>query len=113
MPAHRFGEALPRSRWFWSGVVSIFVAALVVSAAQSVSAQSTRGASKLTGSPIVTYTFADVNTQGPQYKNIAETARVYGSWINAHGGINGHRCGSRTATREELRPLRLPARARR
>ena len=90
MPAHRFGEALPRSRWFWSAVVSIFVAALVVSAAQSVSAQSTRGASKLTGSPIVTYTFADVNTQGPQYKNIAETARVYGSWVNAHGGINGH-----------------------
>jgi len=31
-----------------------------------------------------------VNTQGPQYKNIAESARVYGSWINAHGGINGH-----------------------
>jgi ABC-type branched-subunit amino acid transport system substrate-binding protein len=44
----------------------------------------------LAGSPIVTYTFADVNTQGPQYKNIAESARVYGDWINAHGGINGH-----------------------
>ena len=43
-----------------------------------------------TGTPIVTYTFADVNTQGPQYKNIEETARVYASWINAHGGIAGH-----------------------
>src|SRR4051812_9397659 len=42
------------------------------------------------GTPIVAYTFADVNTQGPQYKNIAETARVYGEWVNAHGGIKGH-----------------------
>jgi ABC-type branched-subunit amino acid transport system substrate-binding protein len=47
-------------------------------------------ASKPTGSPIVTYTFADVNTQGPQYKNIAETARVWGEYTNAHGGVNGH-----------------------
>jgi ABC-type branched-subunit amino acid transport system substrate-binding protein len=38
----------------------------------------------------VTYTFTDVNTQGPQYKNIEETARVYNAWINAHGGIAGH-----------------------
>jgi ABC-type branched-subunit amino acid transport system substrate-binding protein len=40
---------------------------------------------------LVVYTFADVNTQGPQYKNIAETARVYGRWINAHGGVAGYR----------------------
>jgi ABC-type branched-subunit amino acid transport system substrate-binding protein len=47
-------------------------------------------ASAPSGSPIVTYTFTDVNTQGPQYKNIEETARVYNSWVNAHGGIAGH-----------------------
>jgi len=51
---------------------------------------STQAANKPTGTPLVAYTFADVNTQGPQYKNIAETARVYGDWINAHGGIKGH-----------------------
>src|SRR5712692_847211 len=85
MAAHGFGKTLSRSRWFWSVAVVVLAAALAVTAAQSTSA-----AAKLAGSPIITYTFADVNTQGPQYKNIAESARVYGSWINAHGGINGH-----------------------
>jgi ABC-type branched-subunit amino acid transport system substrate-binding protein len=42
-----------------------------------------------TGEPIVTMTYTDVNTEGPQYKNIEETARVYQEWINAHGGIAG------------------------
>jgi ABC-type branched-subunit amino acid transport system substrate-binding protein len=42
-----------------------------------------------TGEPIVTYTFADVNTEGPQYKNIQETARIYAEWVNANGGIGG------------------------
>lgn len=46
-------------------------------------------ADKPTGEPIVAYTFADVNTQGPQYKNIQEAQRVYASWINDHGGIAG------------------------
>jgi ABC-type branched-subunit amino acid transport system substrate-binding protein len=41
------------------------------------------------GEPIVTYTITDVNTQGPQYKNIQETTRVYQEWVNANGGING------------------------
>ena len=85
MGNHRSGGALPRRRWFWSVVVVALAAGLTVTAAASAPT-----APKLTGAPIVTYTFADVNTQGPQYKNIAETARVYGSWINAHGGINGH-----------------------
>jgi|SRR4051794_28477440 ABC-type branched-subunit amino acid transport system substrate-binding protein len=53
-------------------------------------ASTTSSANKPTGTPIVAYTFADVNTQGPQYKNIQETARVYGDWINDHGGIKGH-----------------------
>lgn len=47
--------------------------------------------SAATGSPIVTYTFTDVNTQGPQYKNIKETMRVSADWINSHGGIAGHK----------------------
>src|ERR1700760_4847151 len=42
-----------------------------------------------TGEPIVTQTYADVNTEGPPFKNIEETARVYEEWVNAHGGIGG------------------------
>lgn len=44
---------------------------------------------KASGEPIVTWTYTDVNTEGPQYKNIEETARVYQEWINSHGGIGG------------------------
>ena len=54
----------------------------------------------VTGEPIVTWTYTDVNTEGPQYKNIEETARVYQEWINTHGGIAGrpleaHFCDAR------------------
>jgi ABC-type branched-subunit amino acid transport system substrate-binding protein len=45
--------------------------------------------SEATGEPIVTMTYTDVNTEGPQYKNIEETERVYQEWINSHGGIGG------------------------
>ncbi len=45
--------------------------------------------SEATGEPIVTMTYTDVNTEGPQYKNIEETERVYQEWINSHGGIAG------------------------
>jgi branched-chain amino acid transport system substrate-binding protein len=86
MAVHGSRGGLPRRRWFWS-IVVLAAAAVAATAAES---SPTASASKLAGSPMVTYTFADVNTQGPQYKNIAESARVYGSWINAHGGINGH-----------------------
>src|SRR6267154_1051513 len=55
--------------------------------ASSAASTPATSASAPSGSPIVTYTFTDVNTQGPQYKNIEETMRVYNSWINAHGGI--------------------------
>jgi ABC-type branched-subunit amino acid transport system substrate-binding protein len=41
------------------------------------------------GEPIVTMTYTDVNTEGPQYLNIKETERVYQEWINSHGGIAG------------------------
>jgi len=45
--------------------------------------------SEAKGEPIVTMTYTDVNTEGPQYKNIEETERVYQEWINSHGGIAG------------------------
>lgn len=61
------------------------------SASGSTGTGTSAAASPATGSPITTFTFADVNTQGPQYKNIEETARVAASWINAHGGIAGHK----------------------
>jgi ABC-type branched-subunit amino acid transport system substrate-binding protein len=60
------------------------------SSTSSSSGTSSQAANAPTGTPIVAYTFADVNTQGPQYKNIEETARIYGEWVNAHGGIKGH-----------------------
>ncbi|MBK5219376.1 MAG: ABC transporter substrate-binding protein [Thermoleophilia bacterium] len=47
------------------------------------------GGEEAKGEPIVTWTYTDVNTEGPQYKNIEETARVYEEWINSHGGIEG------------------------
>ncbi|HVX32415.1 MAG TPA: ABC transporter substrate-binding protein [Solirubrobacterales bacterium] len=45
--------------------------------------------SEAKGEPIVTLTYTDVNTEGPQYKNIEETERVYQEWVNSHGGIDG------------------------
>jgi ABC-type branched-subunit amino acid transport system substrate-binding protein len=86
MAFHRRGGSA-RSRWLWAATIAAAIGVLVASAAAPSSASHAR---RLAGSPIVTYTFADVNTQGPQYKNIMESARVYGKWINAHGGINGH-----------------------
>lgn len=47
------------------------------------------GGEEAKGEPIVTWTYTDVNTEGPQYKNIEETARVSQEWINSHGGIGG------------------------
>jgi ABC-type branched-subunit amino acid transport system substrate-binding protein len=47
------------------------------------------GGEEAKGEPIVTWTYTDVNTEGPQYKNIEETARVSEEWINSHGGIGG------------------------
>jgi ABC-type branched-subunit amino acid transport system substrate-binding protein len=95
-------------RWFrfYVGAVALMAAVLLLSACGSSSKTTSTPAttsgsgststaapagSPATGSPIVTYTFTDVNTQGPQYKNIEETERVSADWINAHGGIAGHK----------------------
>jgi ABC-type branched-subunit amino acid transport system substrate-binding protein len=54
------------------------------------SGSSASGGSSAKGSPITTFTFADVVSTGVSYKNIEEAGRVATQWINAHGGINGH-----------------------
>jgi len=112
MPSKRSIGTPRRPRWYVGTVAVTVAAALLLAACGSSSSSSTSSsastttaaaasssssssssapASTATGSPIVTYTFADVNTQGPQYKNIEETARVSADWINAHGGIAGHK----------------------
>jgi ABC-type branched-subunit amino acid transport system substrate-binding protein len=80
MAVHRRGGSARSHRWLGAATIAAVIGVLAGASP----------ARRLAGSPIVTYTFADVNTQGPQYKNIAETARVYGDWVNAHGGVNGH-----------------------
>lgn len=57
--------------------------------AGATSEETSGGGEQATGEPIVTWTYTDVNTEGPQYKNIEETARVYEEWINNNGGIGG------------------------
>ncbi len=82
------GAPQRRLRWLLVLAAAGLVAALVLSACGSSNKSSTTAATsggattaaaaaKPTGTPITTYTFADVNTEGPQYKNIEETARVY------------------------------------
>jgi ABC-type branched-subunit amino acid transport system substrate-binding protein len=88
MALHRRSGLIRGRRRLWGVAVA---AAAVAALAVSTTVSSASSSHKFAGAPIVTYTFADVDTQGPQYKNIHESARVYGSWINAHGGINGHR----------------------
>ena len=97
----RRGPAPARRRWSSLLVIAAVLAALFVVAcgddddegsgggAGADTATQEEAAARPTGEPIITYTFADVNTQGPQYLNIHETARVYAEHINAQGGING------------------------
>jgi branched-chain amino acid transport system substrate-binding protein len=47
-------------------------------------------AKKLTGTPIKAMTIASVNTEGPPFPAIPETAKLYEQWVNDNGGINGH-----------------------
>jgi ABC-type branched-subunit amino acid transport system substrate-binding protein len=67
---------------------------------EAATTESSQGGEQASGEPIVTWTYADVNTEGPQYKNIEETTRVYQEWVNEHGGIGGrpleaHFCDAR------------------
>ena len=44
---------------------------------------------KLTGTPIKAMTVASVNTEGPPFPAIPETAKLFEQWVNDNGGING------------------------
>jgi ABC-type branched-subunit amino acid transport system substrate-binding protein len=83
------GRGIRKRRGLWACFIALALAAAIVPAALASGGPSAKAAASK--SPIVTYTIADVNTTGPQYKNIEETERVYSDWINAHGGIAGHK----------------------
>ncbi|MGV1048099.1 MAG: ABC transporter substrate-binding protein [Solirubrobacterales bacterium] len=92
-----------RTKWPLLAIFALLACALVFAACgggddssssseATTSEESTSGGGEETeakGEPIVTWTYTDVNTEGPQYKNIEETERVYQEWINTHGGIAG------------------------
>ncbi len=87
-----------RSKWPFLVMFAIAACALVFAACGGSSSSSSSSSEATTeeggeetvkGEPIVTWTYTDVNTEGPQYKNIEETERVYQEWINTHGGIAG------------------------
>jgi branched-chain amino acid transport system substrate-binding protein len=92
-----------RSKWPLLVVFALVACVLVFAACGSSNNSSTESETATTeesggggaseeqakGEPIVTWTYTDVNTEGPQYKNIEETERVYQEWINSHGGIAG------------------------
>jgi ABC-type branched-subunit amino acid transport system substrate-binding protein len=103
-----------RTKWPLLAIFALFACALVFAACgggDDSSSSSEATSSEETGSsgggeevakgePIVTWTYTDVNTEGPQYKNIEETERIYQEWINTHGGIGGrpldaHFCDAR------------------
>lgn len=94
----RRASAPRRRRWSYLAMLVLVVSAFVVAgcggdngdkASGGSTAAETSTANAPKGDPIVTYTITDVNTEGPQYKNIEETARVYQEWVNANGGIAG------------------------
>ena len=86
-----------RRRWSYAAVLALAVCSLAFAAcgddddeeAGGNGGTTTQAADAPEGDPIITYTITDVNTEGPQYKNIQETARVYQEWVNANGGIAG------------------------
>lgn len=87
-----------RSKWPLLVVFALVACVLVfaacgggddTSSSEATSSETSGGGEQAKGEPIVTWTYTDVNTEGPQYKNIEETARVYQEWINSHGGIAG------------------------
>jgi ABC-type branched-subunit amino acid transport system substrate-binding protein len=47
------------------------------------------GGAKLSGEPIKAMTVASINTEGPPFPMIHETAKVFEQWVNDNGGIKG------------------------
>ena len=84
-------------RWSYAAVLALAVCSLALAACGDDDDEESGGSGETTtqsadapqGDPIITYTITDVNTEGPQYKNIQETARIYQEWVNANGGIAG------------------------
>ena len=76
----------PKGRRRLGVAVLAAVAAAVTVVATGVAAPQS---SALKGPPITVMTIAPSQYNGPAFKNILEAARVYGQWINAHGGIRG------------------------
>lgn len=70
--------------------ISLLVAGCSSSSNSSSASPSSSGSAQPTGTPIKTVTISAINYNGPTYENIAITAKLYESWINARGGINGH-----------------------
>ncbi|MCW2541828.1 MAG: flagellar motor protein MotA [Frankiales bacterium] len=60
------------------------------------------------GDPINVMTIASVNYTGPNYANILTTAKLYESWINAHGGV-AHRPLKVTTCDEQGDPNKIAA----
>src|SRR5262245_23053482 len=81
VPFHRFR----RRRLVLVTAAALMLGALVLAGSGAAASSS----SQLSGPPIKVMTISPVQYNGPSFKNILEAARVYGSWINAHGGING------------------------
>jgi branched-chain amino acid transport system substrate-binding protein len=77
----------------WSLLVLGAVAVLGAAACGSSSGSSGASAGTSgtpTKSTINLMTIAAVNYDGPSYADTLETAKVWGEWTNAHGGIDGH-----------------------
>ena len=95
------GSSHARSRarpWLRSLVVAGVAAAVALSACggDDSSGGSSGGgggggsqAKKLSGEPIKAMTIASVNTEGPPFPAIPETAKLYEKWVNDNGGIKG------------------------
>jgi ABC-type branched-subunit amino acid transport system substrate-binding protein len=86
-------------RWLAATLAVALMAALGLSACGSDGGGGSAGggssggsgtaASKLAGPPIKAMTVASVNTEGPPFPMIPETATLFEKWVNDHGGIKG------------------------
>lgn len=59
------------------------------SSGSSGGSDSSASGSGLSGDPIKTMTYVPLNSELPTYPAIAETAELYGKWVNDNGGIGG------------------------
>jgi ABC-type branched-subunit amino acid transport system substrate-binding protein len=86
-----------RPRWVGLGLIAIVIllagcgsSSSSSSSSSSASAATTTTTPALTKSPIVTQTISSIGGQGPNYPLVFTVAKAYESYINSHGGIDGH-----------------------